>query len=472
MNQRRVLQAALRDSLGATVQAVFQTICPGAAFLPNWHIAAIVHELMEIERGDNRRLIINQPPRSLKSICVSIAYVAWKLGHDPGTRIVVVSYSADLAADLHRLFRLVVDSRWYRETFPKVRVAKDTGDEFITTVGGGRVALSVGGSFTGRGADIVIIDDPQKEDDAFSETPRKRAIEWITGTLFSRLNDKARTPVILVQQRLHEEDVSGYLLSQGNWRHLNLSAIAPAREEVPIGRGRFHIREEGEALHPERESLETLAEVRRDKGTLLFSAHFLQAPVPAEGNLIRRNWFKLVDDVPERRPGVQVVQSWDIASAIGDRNDYSVCLSFHVKRDDYYLAGVWRGRLEFPDLRRKIIDLGARHQANTILIEDAGAGQSLLQEFQHKRPPGMIRPIGIKPLGSKVDRMNAQSAQIEAGHVHLVKDADWLPDLLHELLAFPHGRHDDQLDALSQFLHWARFHGRYSGSGGAPRIID
>ena len=272
MSDRRMLLAVVRADLVAFVRMVFCTINPTIAYLPNWHVEAIVHELMEIERCANRRLIINQPPRSLKSLCISIAYVAWKLGHNPGLRIAVISYSNELAEDLHRQFRLVIDAPWYRQLFPNVSIVKDTGSELITSAGGGRLALSVGGSFTGRGADLAIIDDPQREDDGFSDVARRRTIEWVTGTLFSRLNDKARTPVILIQQRLHEDDLSGFLLRQDGWRHLTLPAIATGREVVPIGNGRLHIREEGEPLQPAREGHEVLDQIRRDKGSLRVSS--------------------------------------------------------------------------------------------------------------------------------------------------------------------------------------------------------
>jgi predicted phage terminase large subunit-like protein len=338
-----------------------------------------------------------------------------------------------------------------------MRVARDTGYEFITTAGGGRLATSVGGTFTGRGADFVIIDDPQKEDEAMSDVARKRVIEWFTGTLLSRLNDKARTPIAVIQQRLHGDDLSGFLLRQCGWHHLKLSAIATAHEVIEIGPGRAYIRDEGEPLHAARESLETLARLKGDKGSLLFSAHFQQEPVPIEGNLIRREWFKFFDQAPAREIGVQAVQSWDVATAVGDKNDYSVCLTVLIKGGDYYLIDVWRGRLPYPDLRRKVIALANEHKVHSIIIEDAGPGQQLLQDLTYLTPAGMTRPIGMKPDGSKLDRMVAQTAKIEAGHVHLPRDAPWISDFLNEVLAFPHGRHDDQVDPLSQFLAWVAF---------------
>jgi predicted phage terminase large subunit-like protein len=448
-----------------------QSTHPGQTYRPNWHIAAMAHVVGEMGAGGKRRVIFNQPPRSLKSISISVGAVAWMLGHNPSLSVAVISYSNELAAELHRQFRLVTDAEWFQRVFPDLHIVKDTGLELITSANGGRLATSIGGTLTGRGADFVIIDDPQKEDEAQSDVARKRVIEWYTGTLLSRLNDKQRTPIAVIQQRLHEDDLSGFLLRQGGWYHLKLAAIAPERETFPIGNGRVYAREKGEPLHATREGLATLAELKQAKGSQLFSAHYQQEPVPLEGNAIKRDWFKFFLKAPEREVGVQAVQSWDIATTIGDTRDYSVCLTFLKTRGAYYLVDVWRKRLEYPDLRRKVIALAGQHRANTILIEKAGPGLQLLQDLLRHTPSGMTRPIGIRPEGSKADRMVAQSAQIEAGHLHLTDDAGWTDDFLNEVLAFPRGRYDDQVDALSQFLTWARSRARHISSG-APRIID
>lgn len=162
----RVMQAILRKELGFFVRKVFETVSPGTRYSHNWHIDAIVYQLMRVHNRESRRLLINQPPRSLKSICVSIANVAWILGHDPTRRIIVVSYSGDFAAELHRQFRMVINSGWYTALFPQVKWAKETGLELVTTRGGGRYATSVGGTLTGRGADLIVVDDPLNASDA------------------------------------------------------------------------------------------------------------------------------------------------------------------------------------------------------------------------------------------------------------------------------------------------------------------
>ena len=343
-------------------------------------------------------------------------------------------------------------SDWYRALFPAVRLSKDTETECVTTKGGGRFAVPVGGSFTGRGADVIIIDDPMKADDAQSEKARRAVNDWYATTLLSRLDDKQRGAIILVMQRLHEDDLAGKLLREDGWYHLDLPAIAENDQEIPIGPGVVHRRRKGEALHPAREPLALLEEIRREMGSLTFSAQYLQRPVPLEGNLIKRAWIKWYETAPNRSIGAQIVQSWDVASTTADTRDWSVCTTWLTIKRSYYLLDVWRGRLEFPQLRHKLISLAREHAPNRILIEQAGPGLHLIQELRANPVPGVPLPIGIKPAGDKLVRMEAQCARFEAGQVYLPREAPWLSEFLHEILAFPNARHDDQIDSVSQFL--------------------
>src|SRR6266446_8960833 len=299
MNEITALSALVRTDFFYFVWKCFNTIVQEAQFVANWHIKAVAHELMRAQRGETTRLIINQPPRSLKSICVSVAHVAWLLGHDPRRRIIVVSYSNELAAELHRQFRMVIDAPWYRALFPTMRPVKDSGTELVTTAGGSRYATSVGGTLTGRGADLIIVDDPLKAEEAMSEPARRRAIDWYGGTLVSRLNDKENGPIVVIMQRLHEDDLAGHLLGQGGWEHLDLPAIALDDSVIPLGNDRVMTRRIGDILHPERESKNALERIKAEIGSLQFSAQYQQRPVPLEGNLIRREWFRHYDRLPQ-----------------------------------------------------------------------------------------------------------------------------------------------------------------------------
>jgi predicted phage terminase large subunit-like protein len=262
------------------------------------------------------------------------------------------------------------------------------------------------------------------------------------------------------------------LLGQGGWEHLDLPSIALEDAVINVGAGQTVHRRVGDILHPERESKEALERIRAEIGSLMFSAQYQQQPVPLEGNLIRRDWFRSYDRLPQVDV-TRIVQSWDIAMATGTANDYSVCTTWQVIKQDYYLVEVFRDRLKYPDLRRKVANLANKHNAGTILIENVGPGMALLQDLWRDPPQGMARPIGQKPEGSKADRMTAQSAKIEAGHIYLPRETDWLDTLLLELLAFPNGQYDDQVDSVSQFLNWVSLHNFQSGrvSMFGPKIV-
>ena len=204
----------------------------------------------------------------------------------------------------------------------------------------------------------------------------------------------------------------------------------------------------------------------------MFSAQYQQRPVPIEGNLIRRNWLQFYQTDPDRGIGAEVVQSWDVASTTANTRDWSVCTTWLTIKRNYYLIDVWRGRLEFPQLRHKLISLARAHGPNRLLIEKAGPGLHLLQELKANPAVGVPMPIGIIPEGDKLVRMEAQCARFEAGQVYLPREAPWLSELLHELLAFPTSRHDDQIDSVSQFLKWAEtYKDREFTLGMGPKVF-
>jgi len=465
------LHAILRTDLAAFVEKVFETIAPGQIYYHNWHIDAICHELTRCQDEQGRRLLITQPPRSLKSICTSVAFVAWALGRDPTMKFVCVSYSQDLARELARQFRLVVESDWYGEVFPNVTFDKITADEITTNKNGGRLAASVGGTLTGRGADIIIIDDPMKADDAMSETARENVRNWYSATLSTRLDSKINGSIIIVMQRLHEDDLAGHVIENSNYDQLNLPAIATEDAFIPIGSGMVHHRKEGDVLQPRREPMNILDNIKKELGTLRFSAQYQQQPVPADGNLVKRDWFKLYTQ--PMGEGL-IVQSWDIATSTKPNADYSACVTFRYFGNRVQVLHIWRGKLTFPNLKRKVGQLAEAYKPNAILIEKAGPGLQLLQDLKQRPLQGMPALMGIKPVGDKSQRLEGVSSLIEAGNVECPEDAPWLGDFMKELLAFPSAKHDDQVDAFSQGLKWIR--SKTSGTAGnlaysAPIIV-
>lgn len=448
---RSTLDAILRSDFETFAELTFRILNPGTAYLPNWHITAICFVLDMVRLGYITRLIINMPPRHMKSILCSVAFPAFVLGHEPHKRIITLSYGADLSAKFTSDFRTIVTTAEYRRLFPGMEIERMTDEEIRTTLKGSRRVSSVGGPLTGIGGHIFILDDPQKAVDAQSATHRKNVQNWFSNTVISRLDDKKNDAIILVQQRVHMDDLSGYLISQsGDWHILNLAAIAPADEEIPIGMESFHRRLAGEALHPERESIETLEALRRQLGSDVFSAQYQQSPVPPDGAMIKRDWLRYYDELPQMSPGDKIIQSWDTASKDGTSNSWSVCTTWLVtKKGDYYLLDLTRGRFEYPQLKAIAIALAKRFKPNRIAIEDASTGIALAQELRqilHRR----IETIKVDR--DKIGRMFVQSDKFCNGHVFFPQNAAFLPELKAELLSFPNGKADDQVDSISQAL--------------------
>jgi predicted phage terminase large subunit-like protein len=423
------------------------TLNPGARFLPNWHIAAIADRLARVRRGEINRLIINMPPRHLKSLTVSVAFPAHLLGLQPWRRIFAISYGSELSTKHAGDFRSIVESPWYRRAFPDMRIARSLEDDVETTARGFRRATSVYGTLTGLGGDIFIIDDPQKPVDAQSDTQRNRLNQWVPNTLMSRLDNKETGIIIVVMQRVHLNDLSGYLMESGGWEVLSLPAIAEQDETVAIGENEFHQRHAGEALHPELESLESLKELQRKIGSDVFAAQYQQSPVPPGGATIRRRWLRYYDQLPERTYAATIIQSWDTAAKDGAQNDWSVCTTWMVLDNRYYLINLIRGRFEYPSLKAAAISLAQLHRPRCILIEDASTGIALAQELKNIYFGGTTSLVPIER--DKIGRLYVNQAKFEAGLVLFPREASFLPELEAELLTFPQGKTDDHRQHFS-----------------------
>jgi predicted phage terminase large subunit-like protein len=315
------------------------------------------------------------------------------------------------------------------------------------------MATSVGGVLTGRGADIILIDDPLKPDEALSDSRRESVNAWYDNTLLSRLNDKARGCIIIVMQRLHQDDLVGHVLGQEPWDVLSFAAIAEEEEmhliEGPLGR-RTYRRCIGEPLHPARESRLTLAAIRETMGSYTFASQYQQNPTPVGGAMVKTEWLRFYNpaDLPERFS--RVVQSWDTANKAAELNDYSVCTTWGVVGKSLYLLDVLRSRLNYPDLRRKVLDMVLRHSATTILIEDKASGTQLIQDLSGE-VYGVV-PYEPPPGTDKIMRLHAQTAMFENGFVWLPRGAPWLDDYVRELTSFPGSKYDDQVDSTTQAL--------------------
>jgi predicted phage terminase large subunit-like protein len=458
-------QALLRLNFHAFVVKAFYELNPESTFLDNWHLALIANYLERCRRGELHRLIINVPPRSLKSHIVSVAFPAWALAKNPSAKIMTVSYGQDLAEKFAVECRKIIQAPWYQNIFPtRLVTARPPIRDFETNQGGYRLSSSVGGSLTGRGADLVIIDDPLKAEEALSDTQRDRVNDWFSNTLVTRLNDKETGCIVLVMQRLHEDDLTGHLLDQGGWSRVKLPAIAEEDERHTIEGlfGPYAVRRQaGEALHNKRESLAALAEIRKSVGEWNFAGQYQQSPAPAGGGMMKQSWFKTYKQLPEFR---MVFHSWDTANKPGDLNDYSVCTTWGVVKNDLYLIHVYRERVDYPGLKRAVAELARTYRPLTILIEDKASGTPLVQELRYQ---GVHAIKAYMPKMDKLMRFYSVCPTVEGGFVHLPEKAPWLSVYLHEITSFPKAKHDDQADSTSQALDW--FKQRNWGGGVTQR---
>ncbi|MBA3512327.1 phage terminase large subunit [Sphingomonas sp.] len=463
-----VLQKILRNDFRAFLRKAFPSIRGGSPLAWNWHLDAIAHQLACIQSGDNRQLLVTMPPRNLKSITISIAWVAWMLGRNPRHNFVCVSYSNDLSAKHARDCLALMQSSWYRKLFPGTILssARPAASDFETTMGGGRLATSLTGTLTGRGGDIVIIDDPIKPDEAHSEVSRQKANDWFKSTLTTRLDNKGTGSVVVVMQRLHEYDLAGMLIEAGGWYLLSLPAIALEDETVPLCGGRFHTRSANDLLHPEWESREALERQRLLMGSMNFDAQYQQQPVPAGGNIIKAEWLKTYEPGfdPSTHSG-HIIQSWDTASKDGALNDFSVCITALMHRGTVWILDVFRAKLSFPDLKFQFIRLAREFSPQTILVEDAASGMQLIQTIRAEKPAGVPQPVARRPDSDKVSRMAGVSGQVASGQLLLPIDAGWLASFKSEILGFPALRYDDQADALTQLMSWAMQLEAYNNNG-------
>ena len=347
-------------------------------------------------------------------------------------------------------------SSFYQKLFPQTRLSteKQSVNEFVTTLHGFRMSTSVGGVLTGRGADVIILDDPLKPDDALSETRRNSVNEWYDNTLLSRLNSKETGQIIIVMQRLHQDDLVGHVKDQENWEVLSFAAIAEEDEthriDSPIGRRLFR-RKAGEALQPGRESLSTLKNIRQTIGEYNFTSQYQQNPMPVGGAIVKAEWLRYYEpsDLPSRFD--LILQSWDTANKSGELNNFSVCTTWGVTLENYYLLAVFRKRLNYPDLKRAIREQAREHHADIVLIEDKASGTQLIQDLKSDGMYG-IEPYEPPPGSDKLLRLYAQTAEFESGRVVLPRSAPWLEEYRRELTTFPGTKYDDQIDSTMQAI--------------------
>lgn len=449
MKKHAVLNNICIKDFYAFIQKSFYEIDNSQPLMQNWHLELICDTLQQCVYGNIKRLIINIPPRNLKSHCASICLPAFILGHNPKARIICVSYAQTLADSLSRKTRQLMESDFYKKTFPKTHLGdKNTENFFETTQNGFRYATSIDGSLTGIGGNFIIIDDPIKADDALSDTIRTRVNNWYDNTLVSRLNDKVNGVIIVIMQRLHIDDLTGHLLKQDRWEVLSLPALAENEEKFTLSTGRTVGRKAGEALNSSLESIDILNNQRKLMNEYNFSAQYQQHPVPLVGNIINYGWFSQFTqlDVPI---DAQTIQSWDIALKDGKNNDYSVCITAKIYNNKIYITDIQRFKLDLQTLASKIEELYLAEKCNHLIVEESSISISLIQYLKNISKMSFIQ---YKPKGNKASRANSAVLHIKSGDVLLAEGARWLDEFRAEINAFPNGKHDDQVDAMTQLI--------------------
>jgi predicted phage terminase large subunit-like protein len=459
--QQADLSQKLQSDFRLFLFVAFRTLHGGENPNWNWHVDAMCHALEATWSEDGGRLLITIPPRHLKSIAASVAFVAWLMGKDPTLKVLVASYGSELGNVLDAQFKTVVAAPWFRRAYPRFKIRRAPEGELTTTLGGYRKAVSVSGATTGIGANLIIVDDILKAQDAASPGMREASVDYVRGTLVSRLNDPEVGRIFVVGQRLHEYDLPGYCLETGLYRHLNLPAIAQGPAVIPLGYGQpAKVVTSGEPLYL---SLKGLERKRLEVGNLVFTTQYLQDPVPGESCLIQWHRIARYEEPPPRHQIECVVQSWDTAISAERNADYTACVTMGFSEGCWYHLDTFRVRADFSALQALVLTHREKWQADVVVIEDVAAGKALLANlrFALRVDAGRFdapswRLLGHTPKVDKLSRWAAQAAKLETGFVTLPQQAPWLDEFRREVIGFPNATHDDQVDALSQFLEWAQ----------------
>ena len=406
------------------------------------HIQLIAKHIEQLESGDLKRLAVFMPPRHGKSMLCSEFFPAWYLGNNPKHFVIQATYAQELADDFGRKVRNYVQSPEFNQIFPNVGLRSDSmsAKRFHTVHGGTYAAVGAGGAITGRGAHLMIIDDPIKgREDAESEVQRRNLIEWYKSVAYTRLQPGGK--IILIQTRWHQDDLAGYILNESgeDWKILDLPAIDAS----------------GNALWPDAYSLKELNQIKETVGTRVWSALYQQKPSEEEGSILKRDWWKIYTD-KEMPVCSYVLQSYDTAFSTRSSADYTACTTWGVynERDEngtphpaILLFDAWKERLEYPDLRKRAKESFFHFKPDEILVEKRASGQSLIQDLRRSGLP----VVEFKPEKDKVSRCHNVAPMFESGLVHILDD-EFKSAVLEECAHFPYGKFDDIVDTVVQAL--------------------
>jgi predicted phage terminase large subunit-like protein len=450
-------------SLCSFVKQAWHVTEPSTPYIHNWHIDAICEHLQAVSNNQISNLLINMPPRAMKSLCVSVFWPMWEWIEKPYTRWMFSSYALSLAIRDSIKCRRLIESDWYKGNWGHIfQLAKDQNlkSRFENDKSGYRLAVSVGSAATGEGGDRIVCDDPHNVNDAESEIIRQGTLDWWDQTMSSRLNNPKTGARVIVMQRVHQADLSGHILDQGNYVHLKLPAEFEPETKCFTSIGWSDPRkEEGELLWPERLPKTSLNSLKKMLGSVGFAGQYQQRPMPAEGGQFQKRWFRYFTTklkyyeliLPDEIKRILISDCWhfitvDLAISQKQTADYTViCVWAVTPENDLLLVDRLRERLDNPEQQKQISLIYRKHMPNFIKVENVAYQLALIQQLRKQGFP----VTEFKPVKDKVSRASTASVYYESGKVYHPLNEIWLPEWEEELMLFPNAQHDDQVDNCS-----------------------
>lgn len=460
-SKAEIFGKVLKNDLASFVKKSFLTLDPVTKLEWNWHLDLICLYLEAVSRGEIKRLIINVPPRSLKSITANVSFPAWCIANKPSAKIISSSFRENLSIKHNVDTRRIMQSDWYQKYFPNIQFLQEQNSKaiFTTTEGGGKECATMAAPPMGSGANIIIIDDPHSTKEAQSDVERTKVCEGFGQDFVPRLNNQKEGAIVIIMQRLHDRDLTGYLLEEHPEEYVHLKIPAMATEDIvytyPNSKEVFYTFKKGEYLSKDRLDASVLDKLKKQLGSYAFEGQYMQNPFPAGGGMVKDHWWRTYDSTTFNREGCEIYISLDAAGKAGLRNDPSVFTVWARKGEEHYLLDVVRDKLEFPELKKKAKLLLDKWRPHGMLIEDASSGTALIQDLKSETTYNII---GIKLFSycGKEVRLESCVAMIEAGQVFLPINGNWVIEYRAELMKFPSAAHDDQVDSTTMYLNYIR----------------